>query len=104
MDPCTKPIAISKKYWDKLDRKIMSILHLCFLVSILMNVCREYTSNKLWEKLGNLYQSMFLVNKLFLSKKMYHFTMEDGFSMVAHINSFNIVISQLNIADINIEE
>jgi hypothetical protein len=34
--------------------------------SVLLNVLGESIAKELWEKLGNLYQSKSLVNKLFL--------------------------------------
>jgi hypothetical protein len=48
---------------------------------------------KLWEKLGNLYQSKSMVNKLFLQKKLYLLRMNDGDSVAEYLNAFNIVIS-----------
>jgi hypothetical protein len=59
---------------------------------------------KLWDKLGNLYQSKSLVNKLFLRKKLYHLRMDDGDSMMEHLNSFNTLVSQLVSVDIKMEE
>lgn len=72
MDPSTKPTTMSKEDWENLERKEKTMIHLCFLDLILLNVFGEYSENKSWEKLGNLYQSMFLVNKLFLRNKLYH--------------------------------
>ena len=59
---------------------------------------------KLWEKLGNLYQFKSLVNKLFLQKKLYHLRMEDGDSVIDHLNVFNTLVSQLVSVDIKMEE
>ena len=58
--------------------------------SVLLNVIREYNGNDLWDKLGNLYQSNSLVNKLFLQKNLYHLKMEDGDSLMSlyHLISF----------------
>ena len=66
VDLGTKPIGVSTKDWEKLDRKVRSMIRLSLSDSVLLNVSREHSVKKLWEKLGNLYQSMFLVNKLFL--------------------------------------
>ena len=40
MDPGTKPIAMSKEDWDKLDRKVRSEIFLCLSTSVLLNVSR----------------------------------------------------------------
>ena len=95
VDPGTKLAAMSSEYWEKIDRKAMSTIRLCLLDSVLLNVSREDSAKKLWEKLGNLYQSKSLVNKLFLRKKLYHLRMEDGDSVTDHLNVFNTLVSQL---------
>jgi hypothetical protein len=62
----TPPNGMSKEDWEKLDRRARSIIRLCLADSVLLNVSRESTAKELWDKLGNLYQSKSLVNKLFL--------------------------------------
>jgi hypothetical protein len=71
---------------------------------VLLNVSGESTTKELWEKLGNLYQSKSLVNKLFLRKKLYHLRMEDGDSVTEHLNAFNTLVSQLVSVNITIAE
>ena len=71
---------------------------------MLLNVSGESTSKELWDKLGNLYQSKSLVNKLFLRKKLYHLRMEDGDSVTEHLNAFNTLVSQLVSVNITIAE
>jgi hypothetical protein len=91
----TQPIGMSKEDWEKLDRRERSIIRLCLADLVLLNVSRESKAKELWDKLGNLYQSKSLVNKLFLRKKLYHLRMEDGDCVIEHINSFNTLVSQL---------
>jgi hypothetical protein len=67
-------------------------------------VSGEATTKDLWNKLGTLYQSKSLVNKLFLAKKLYNLRMKDGDSVTEHLNSFNTVVSQLLFVDINISD
>ena len=55
VDPGTKPIAMPKEDWDKLDRKARSMILLCLLDLELLNVSGEDSTKKLWEKLWNLY-------------------------------------------------
>ena len=61
--------------------------------SVLLNVYGEATAKNLWEKLGTLYQSKSLVNKLFLRKNMYNLRMKDGDSVTEHLNAFNTMVS-----------
>ena len=60
---------------------------------MLLNDSREDYAKKLWEKLGNLYQSKYLVNKLFLRMKLYHLRMEDGDYVTGYLNVFNTLVS-----------
>jgi hypothetical protein len=62
----TPPTGMSKEDWEKLDRRARSSIRLCLADSVLLNVSGESTTKELWDKLGNLYQSKSLVNKLFL--------------------------------------
>src|SRR3984885_4057998 len=56
----------------------------------------------MWDKLGTLYLSKSLVNKLFLRKNLYNLRMKDGDSVIEHLNAFNTVVSQLASVDIKI--
>jgi hypothetical protein len=62
----TPPTGMSKEDREKLDRRARSTIRLCLADSVLLNVSGESTAKELWDKLGNLYQSKSLVNKLFL--------------------------------------
>jgi hypothetical protein len=95
---------MSKEDWEKLDRRARSMIRLCLDDSVLLNVSGESTTKELWEKLGNLYQSKSLVNKLFLRKKLYHLRMEDGDSVTEHLNAFNTLVSQLGSVNITLAE
>jgi hypothetical protein len=77
---------------------------LYFTVHFKTYTCEIYTTKELWDKLGNLYQSNYWVNNLFLRKKLYHLRMEDGDSVTEHINAFNTLVSQLVSVSIMIEE
>ena len=59
-------MTMSDEYWKKMDQKEKSTIRLCVSVSVLLNVSGEATVKTLWDKLGTLYQSKSLVNKLFL--------------------------------------
>ena len=53
----TKLTGVSTEDWKKLDRKARSTIRLCLSDSVLLNVSGEDSAKKLWENLGNLYQS-----------------------------------------------
>ena len=81
-----------------------STIRLCVLDSVFLNVSGEATTKNLWEKIGTLYQSKSLVNKLFLQKNLYNLRMKDGDSVTEHLNAFNIFVSQLSSIDIKISD
>ena len=75
---------------------------MCVSDLVLLNVSGEATAKALWDKLGTLYQSKSLVNKLFPRKKLYNLRMKDGDSVIEHLNVFNIIVSQLSSVEIKI--
>ena len=102
VDSGTKPTGVTHEEWKKLDQKEKSTIRLCVSDSVLLNVSGEATAKHLWDKLGTLYQSKSLVNKLFLWKKLYNLRMKDGDSVTEHLNAFNTVVSELASVDIKI--
>jgi hypothetical protein len=102
--PGTIPTGMSREEWEKLERRERSMIQLCLADSVLLNVSGEDSTKKLWDKLGSLYQSKSLVNKLFLRNKLYLLRMSDGSSVTEHLNAFNTIISQLSSVDIKITE
>ena len=81
IDLGTKPTGVSDEEWKKLDRKAKSKIRLCVSDLVLLNVSGKATTKALCDKLGTLYQSKSLVNKLFLRKKLYNLRMKDGDSV-----------------------
>jgi hypothetical protein len=76
--PGTYPTGMSTKEWEKLERRERSMIQLCLADLVLLNVSGEDSAKKMWDKMGSLYQSKYLVNKLFLIKKLYLLRMSDG--------------------------
>jgi hypothetical protein len=86
-------MGMTREEWEKLERRERITIQLCLVDSMLLNVSGEDSTKKLWDKVGSLYQSKSLVNKLFLWKKLYLLRMSDGMLVIEHLNAFNIVIS-----------
>jgi hypothetical protein len=93
VDPGTAPTGTSTDDLKKLNWKAKSTIRLCLSDSVLLNVSEEIIAKDLWDKLGKLYQSKYLVNKLFPRKKLYNLRMRDGDSMAENLNTFNTVVS-----------
>jgi hypothetical protein len=60
---------------------------------VLLNVSGEYSTKKLWDNLGSLYQSKSMLNKMFLIKKLYLLRMSDVSLLTEHLNAFKTVLS-----------
>ena len=93
VDPGMKPTATSQEDWDKLERRVRSTIRLCLSDSVLLNVSSEDSGVNLWEKIGSLYQSKSLVNKLFLQKKLFHLKMDENDTVTGHLNVYNTLAS-----------
>lgn len=100
-EPETIPMSMLKEDRENLDRKERSMIQLCLEDFVLLNVSWEDTAKKLWDKLGNWYQSKSLVNNLFLQKKLYLMRMEEGDLVIENLSTFNIMISQFVLVGIN---
>jgi hypothetical protein len=96
------PIGMSMEEWQKLERRERSTIQLYLADSTLLNVSSEDLAKKLWDNLESLYQSKYLVNKVFLTNKLYIMRMSYGSSVTEHLNAFNTILSQLSSVDIKI--
>jgi hypothetical protein len=99
VDLGTAPTRTSVDDWKKLDQKSKSTIRVYLSDSVLLNVSEEVITKDLWDKLGKLYHSKSLVNKLFLRKKLYNLRMRYSED---HLNAFNTVVSQLVSVEIKI--
>ena len=70
---------------------------------MLLNVSSEDSAIKLWVKLGSLYQSKSLVNKLFL-QKLFHLRMDENDTITEHLNVYNTLVSQITSVGIKMAE
>ena len=77
---------------------------MCSSDSVLLNVSGEDSAVKLWEKIGSLYQSKSLVNKLFLQKKPFDRRMDENDTVTEHLNFYNTLVSQITSVGIKMDE
>jgi hypothetical protein len=91
--PGTEMTIMLTEEWEKLEIREISMIQIFLEDSMLLNVSGKYLAKKMWDKMGSLYQSKYLVNKLFLQKKLYFVRMSDGSSMIDHLNEFNTMLS-----------
>jgi hypothetical protein len=95
---------MSTEEWEKLERRARSMIFLCLVDLMSLNLSSEDSAKKMWNNLGRLYQSKYMVNKLFLKNKFYLLRMSDGNSVNGHLNVFNTVLIKLSSVDIKIND
>lgn len=77
---------------------------MCLSDFVLLNVAKEETTYKLWNHLGEIYQAKSMVNKLYLKRKLFYLKIKEGESLAEHLNSFNLLMSQLASVDVEVDE
>ena len=78
------------------------ILHLSD--EVLREVSKERTASGLWEKLEELFLKKSLAKRLYMTRKMYTFSMKDGTTLKDHVDEFNKLILDLENANIVLED
>ena len=71
---------------------------------MLLNVSGEDSGVKLWGKLGSLYKSKSLVNKLFLQTKPFHLKMDENNTVTENMNVYNTLVSHITFVGIKMVE
>ncbi|KAH9699236.1 Integrase catalytic domain-containing protein [Citrus sinensis] len=89
-----KPHMMDDKEWIKINRQACGTC-LCLAKDHKYSVMRETSAKKLWETLEEKYMKKSLENRLYMKKKLYHFTYTPGMSMNDHVNSFNKILADL---------
>ena len=77
---------------------------MCLSDEVMYNVMTETTTAAVWCKLESLYMTKSLSNKLFMKKQLYSLRMKEGTSILAHLNTFNRIVSDLLALEVQLEE
>lgn len=71
-----KLVTMDLNIWDVNDKKAKGLIKFCLELYIIKCPWRE-ECDRSWKKIGDVYHAKYLVNKLFLWKKIYHLKMDD---------------------------
>ncbi|VFQ86447.1 unnamed protein product [Cuscuta campestris] len=81
--------------WSTIQKKAVSTIRLALSPQIKVTVLKETSPKKLWETLESKFASKTLTNRLMMRMDLYSLKMEDGGSVIDHINKFNEQVSRL---------
>ena len=95
---------MTKEYWEELDARARSTIHLCLEDEVLFNITEEMTKIGLWTKLESLYMTKNLSNVIFLKRQLYSLRMKEGTKIIDHLNVFNTLICQLTNMEVKFED
>ena len=87
-----------------MDEKETSIIRLNLGDEVIHNNQEAKTAKEVWEKLEGLYMRKNLTNKLYLKKQLYSLHMKEGSDMLEHLNTFNMLNTQLSSFGVNYED
>ena len=99
----SKLAGTSDENWEEMDLKAASTIQLCLAEDVMYNMIVEEKATGLWSKL-EMYMMKSLSNKLYLKKQLYRLRMNEGITVLEHLNFFNKIISELLAVDVKIDE
>ncbi|VFQ61770.1 unnamed protein product [Cuscuta campestris] len=90
-----KPSDMKESEWSTIQKKAVSTIRLALSPQIKVTVLKETSPKKLWETLESKFASKTLTNWLMMRMDLYSLKMEEGGSIIDHINKFNEQVSRL---------
>lgn len=87
---------------EELDLKAFCEIQL-YLADEVLREITDVSVVGLWLKLGNLYMTKSLTNRLYLKQRLYTLRMRECMSLKAHIDKFNKIIIDLKNINIKID-
>ncbi|VFQ68203.1 unnamed protein product [Cuscuta campestris] len=90
-----KPSDMKESEWSTIQKKVVSTIRLALSPQIKVTVLKETSPKKLWETLESKFASKTLTNRLMMRMDLYSLKMEEGGSIIDHINKFNEQVSRL---------
>ena len=95
---------MSNAKWDILDRKALGSIRLCPAPTVAFNITKVKMIEELLQTLAKLYEKPSTSNKVFLMKCLFNMKMEEGGSLVDHLNELNTITIHLSSMGINFDE
>ena len=90
--------------WVEMDEKAASAIRLNLGDEVIHNILGVKTTKEVWVKLKGLYIRKNLTNKLYVKKQLYNLHMKEGSDFLEHINTFNMLNTQLSSFGMNYKD
>ena len=90
--------------WVEMDEKVASAIHLNLGDEVIHNILEAKTAKEVWKKLEGFYMRKNLKNKLYVKKQLYNLHMREGSDLLEHLNTFNMLNTQLLSCGVNYED
>ena len=87
-----------------MDEKAACAIRLNLGDEVIHNILEAKTAKEVWEKLEDLYMRKNLTNKLYVKKQLYSLHLKEGFDLLEHLNTFNMLNTQLSSFGVNYED
>ena len=72
--------------------------------NVAFNILEEKTTTNLMKAPSNIHEKPSASNKVYLMHYLYNLKMNEGASIVDHINEFNLITGQLSFVEISFED
>ena len=99
-----KPEMIKDVEWVEMDEEAAGAIRLNLGDEVIHNILAAKTVKEVWEKLEGLYIRKNLTIKLYVKKQLYSLHMKEGLDMLEHLNTFNMLNTQLSSFGVNYED
>ena len=99
-----KPKSVTEEQWNDMDEKAFRIIQLCLSREVLREVINANSAADIWSKLGSIYMTKSLANKLRLKERLFTLCMSEGTPVQSHLDEFNFIIIDLENLDVKIDD
>jgi len=93
---------MSQTDWELLGRQALGVVKLTLAKNVAYNIVNENTTYGLI--LSNMYEKTFASNKVFLICQLVNTKMQEGTTVIDHVNEFNSLLLRLVSMDIKFED
>src|SRR3954467_3307076 len=86
-----------------LKERTLSDIFMSVIDNVFREIADEETASGVWKKLEGLYAEKNLTNRLYLKKRLYTLSMEEGSAVKGHLDAFNSIIMDIGNVDIKVD-